>query len=165
MDECDAWGVKFGILEYKFHRNNSFKWAGGLSDVRGSSTVLPVDACQSCGVRLSFKIHHYGQEDGFRFLNCGHGGSLHTYHPKPNLGDLPFMKRHWSLAMQNLIKDGKTTSTRSSSLRYLVLKNRNVFLQKATLRSIQMVPDCLVAGDPTTTGQPNASQLVNWLRA
>jgi hypothetical protein len=109
MDDCDAWGVKFGIREYKFHRDNCFKWAGEFSDVRGSSTVLPIDGSQFCGVRLSFKIHYYGQEDGFIFLNYGHGGSLHTHHPKPNVGDLPFMKQHCSLFTQKLNKDGNTS--------------------------------------------------------
>jgi hypothetical protein len=51
-------------------------------------------------------------------------------------------------------------------LRYLVLKNQNFFVQKSTLRRIQMVPDCLVAGAPTTpTGQSTTSQLVSWLRS
>jgi hypothetical protein len=35
MAEYDVWGVKCGICEHKFHRDNSFKRAGGLVEVRG----------------------------------------------------------------------------------------------------------------------------------
>jgi hypothetical protein len=46
-----------------------------------------------------------------------------------------------------------------------VLKNKNVFVQKTTLRrSIQMAPAFLVAGAPNPKGQLMASCLVNWLR-
>jgi hypothetical protein len=33
VSECDIWGVKHGIREYKFHWGSAFKRAGGLSDV------------------------------------------------------------------------------------------------------------------------------------
>jgi hypothetical protein len=62
-------------------------------------------------------LHHYGQEDGFILLNCDHGGSLYTHHTKPNVGDMPFMKRHFSLATYKLMNDGKIASTGSSSPR------------------------------------------------
>jgi hypothetical protein len=53
----------------------------------------------------------------------------------------------------------------SSSLCYLVLKNKNVFVRKTTLRrSIQMAPAFLVARAPNPKGQLMASCLVNWLR-
>jgi hypothetical protein len=44
------------------------------------------------------------------------------------------------------------------------MKNRNVFVQKTTLRSIQNVPDFLVEGGPNLTGMSTAARLVNWLR-
>ena len=39
QEECDNWGVKFGVREYKFHRNNSFKRPGGLVDVHANTMV------------------------------------------------------------------------------------------------------------------------------
>jgi hypothetical protein len=47
---------------------------------------------------------------------------------------------------------------------YLVFKNKNVFVQKTSLRSIQMAPAFLVTGAPNPKGQSMASRLVNWLR-
>jgi hypothetical protein len=156
--------VKFGIREYKLHRDNAFRRAGGLIDVKCSTTVLPADSSTVCPVRLIFKIHHYGQDDGFLFMSCGYGNSHHQHHLKPNNGDLPAMKRHVPPATQRLIHDGGKASTGSSALRYLVLKNQNMFVQRTTLRSIQLDPTFLLAGAPNPTGQSTASRLVNWLR-
>jgi hypothetical protein len=120
--------VEFGIQqEHKFHRDISFKRAGGLVDARGSTMVLPMEPSDVCAVILKFKIHKYGQEDGFIFL-----ASNHLYHFKPDDGDLPALKQNCSLATQKLIKDGKRASTGISSLRYLVLKNQNIFIQQTT---------------------------------
>jgi hypothetical protein len=159
----DVWGVKLGIREYKFHRDSSFKRAAGLSGVRGSSTSLPVDSTDVCPVKISFQIHKYGQPDGFIFMVCGHGSCFHSGHCKPNEGDLPVFKRLISKETQKLIQDGREASNGSSALRYLLLKNKNVFVTKTTLRSIQL-PNFLVASAPGQTGTSTASRMVNWLR-
>jgi hypothetical protein len=87
-DGFDVFGVKFGIGEHKFHRDNSFKQLGGLIYGRGSTTVLPLESKHVCGVKLNFCIHNYGKEDGFIHLVCGYGARDHTFHCKPNTGDL-----------------------------------------------------------------------------
>ena len=165
QEHCDVWGVKFGIREHKFHRDGSYKRPGGLSDVRGSSTVLPLDSSMLCSVKLTFRIEKYGHVDGYIHQVTGFGESSHVHHCRPIDGDLPALKRHTSRDVQRLIKDGKSASTGSSALRYLVLKNKNVFVQKTTLRSIQLAPDFLSGATAfSKTGQSTASRLVNWLR-
>jgi hypothetical protein len=143
---------------------SSYKRPGGLCDVRGSSTVLPQHPSLVCSAKLSLRIAKYGQQDGFIHLVTGFGDSSHVHHSRPNDGDLPALKRHTTEDTQRLIKDGHLASTGSSALRYLVLKNKNVFVQKTTMRSIQLAPDFLTAGAPSRSGQSTASRLVNWLR-
>jgi hypothetical protein len=116
METCDAWSVKFGIREYKFHRDSSFKRPGGLRDIRANTTILPIESYHVCPVKLNLKVEKYGMVDGYIHLVCGYGNRNHTHHCRPHDGDLPALKRHTSAATQKLIKDGKKASTGSSAL-------------------------------------------------
>jgi hypothetical protein len=131
--KADDRGVKIGIREYKMHQDNSGKRVHGLKSVRGTTTQLPSENNSICPVKLNFKIHKYGHPDEFIFMICGYGNSSHVGHCKPNHGDIPVMKRLLSPETQKLICNGKDASTGSSLLRYLVLKNQNVFVTKSTL--------------------------------
>lgn len=159
----DLWGVKLGIREYKFHRDNAFKRAGGQTAVRGCSTSLPLSTSDICSVKLNLSIHKYDENDGYIFMVCGTGSCCHTGHCKPNNGDISVFKRFISPETQKLILNGKEASNGSSAMRYLVLKNKNVFVTRSTLQRIQF-PKFLVAGAPGETGVSTASRMVNWLR-
>ena len=64
-EHCDVWGVKFGIREHKFHRDSSYKRPGGLVDVRGTSTTLPLHPSELCSAKLTLRIEKYGKGDGY----------------------------------------------------------------------------------------------------
>jgi hypothetical protein len=113
--------------------------------------------------------YHFGQKDSNSHLLCGFGSTSddHKHHCKTNYVDLSALKCHTTNATQRIIKDRERASTVSSttSLQYLVLMNRNVFVKQMTIWSIQKEPGFLLLLEiPHRTGQSTASQLVNWLR-
>jgi hypothetical protein len=83
-----------------------------------STTVLPLESRHVCGVKLNFHIHNYGRKMMVLFILSVVmvAGSDHKFHCKPNVGDLPALKCHTSLATQKLMQDGKRASTGSSAL-------------------------------------------------
>ena len=152
-------GVRLGIRPYRYHRDRSMNRCGGKSSVRGTSTMRPVHAEETCKVALRLGVKE--GPDGYIYLKQGCGHRLHSFHPKPQKGDLCFAKRHISDSTYKLITSGAKVSVGNGSLRCIVLENQSELISRGSIQRIRMEPDFLTNNEQR---ESTASQMVHWLR-
>ena len=160
--EFDDDGVKVGMRECHFHRDNSHRRAGGKKLSKSRSTALPLEREETCKVCLRFGMTVEKEEkDSFIFLKQGCGSSKHTGHPRVMSGDLHLKKRHLDVSTQQLIRDGGRAAVGGGSLRNLVLTNQQSLVSRGTMARIRMIPACLE--EESSQEKSTATHLIEWL--
>ena len=139
-DTYDQDGVKIGIREYYYHRDNAHRRKGGKSSVKGCSTVLPLTREETCKVSLRFDIQNTDPNGGFIYLKEGCGCAKHTSHPKEIPGHRALTKRLCPEETRKLIENGVHASVGGGSLRNLIRIHQNSFVSRGTMQSMRLEP-------------------------
>ena len=144
----DEDGVMVGIQRYHYHRDRSYCQVDGKTSNRGTCTMRPFESEETCKVSLRFGVKE--GPNGYIYLKQGCGHNLHSFHPKPQKGDLHFQKRHFLSKSSQLIASGGRASMGNGALQYIVLENQQELVSCGSIQRLQL--------DST------ASQMVNWIR-
>lgn len=156
-NDFDENGVKIGIRERHYHRDQSYRRTKAQGLKRGTSTRLPLVSERQCKVCIVIDLH----EDGFYYMRTGVGNNKHSFHPQTNPDHYKTKYRHVSHETKQLVENGTDASSGTAALRSMVFTNSNEYLSRSLLRRLQLEPKFLEASGSNTSTAP---QLVNWLR-